>query len=108
MIVQYQNVFSHSIIADFYHVCNLTLFSFVYFLRIASTEKSYIFIKLDLKFEEKGCLFKSQNVFSHSIFAVFNHQLDLHCGQETQYEINGERLVRAVLVRIVSKELLTS
>ena len=57
MIVQYQNLFSHSIIADFYHVCNLTLFLFVYFLRIASTEKSYIFIKLDLKFEEKGCLF---------------------------------------------------
>ena len=51
---------------------------------------------------------QSQNVFSHSIFAVFNHQLDLHCGQETQCEINGERLVRAVLVRIVSKELLTS
>ena len=51
---------------------------------------------------------QSQNVFSHSIFAVFNHQLDLHCSQETQYEINGERLVRAVLVRIVSKELLTS
>ena len=50
-----------------------------------------------------------QNVFSHSIFAVFNHQLDLHCGQEMQYEMNnGERLVRAVLVRIVRKELLTS
>ena len=50
-----------------------------------------------------------QNIFSHSIFAVFNLWLDLHCGQEMQYAMNnGERLVRAVLVRIVRKELLTS
>ena len=50
-----------------------------------------------------------QNLFNLSIFAVFNHYFDLHCGQEMQYEMdNGERLVRAISVRIVSRELLTS
>ena len=49
-----------------FYVCNLTLFSLVYFLTTASTEISYnyIFTKLDLKFEE--------NVFCHSIIAVFS------------------------------------
>ena len=48
-------------------------------------------------------LVQCQNVFIHSIFVVFNHYLDLHSGQEMQHQINnGERLIRAVSVRIVS------
>ena len=45
------------------YVCYLTLFSFAYFLRIASTEKLDVFAKTDLKFEEKGCLFNAKTYF---------------------------------------------